>query len=266
MTETATKQAPPVALPHVDQRYHRGVLGAFGDVVGSRIEQLRAEPSWSNSERLRFFEHLLATVDADRYRCVQDLFLRAPYLKKGFLKYLDPVRWVDQKFQYAHLLGLHNRRPMRILDIGTGPGHFLLIARFYGHDAIGTDLPSEERGEDHPSRFYDALGDVYGTKRIPHQIRPYGDLSGLPGKFQLVTAFSVAFSRMAKGNLWGVAHWQHFLRSAREFLLEADGRMLLTVVRGKLTDETSNFLDSLSDSWPERNSHEFLISDWSKLR
>lgn len=31
---------------------------------------------------------------------------------------------------------------MRILDIGSGPGHFSVAAEFYRHEVLASDLPS----------------------------------------------------------------------------------------------------------------------------
>ena len=131
----------------MDEVHYLGVFGHFTDVVERRLDALHHEDDPLAHEKTRFFEHLLAMVDVARFERLQDAYIRSPG-RRGFIKYLDPVTWFEHKFAFAHFLGLHERAPMRILDLGTGSGHFMVIARFYGHEVVGTDLPPAAKQDD----------------------------------------------------------------------------------------------------------------------
>lgn len=248
----------PVPLRYVSEVYYPGVFGNFVDTISKRLDVLRREPSWLNSEKYRFYEYLLSQVDTERYGRIQDEYLRPP-MTSGCLKYLDPVSWFEHKFEFAHLLEFHKKPPMKILDFGTGPGHFLVIARFYGHEAIGTELPDHVMKSD-VSRFYKALSEIYCTQRIAHRIEPDTDLADLPSGINLVTAFSVAFN-LSRRSLWDVARWEFFLRSLKAHVLAEDGALFMTLMNKKLDQAVWEHLKSRSVYFAERTKH-ILIKDF----
>src|ERR1017187_1428023 len=55
-------------------------------------------------------------------------------------KFLDFQRFIPKNVGRAVKLNLHRAARLRILDIGSGPGYFMLIARHLGHE-----VRSEER-------------------------------------------------------------------------------------------------------------------------
>jgi len=114
-SSTSQYRIKPVPLRYVSEVYYPGVFGDFESTVQNRIRVLRAEPSWLNEEKARFFEYLLKHVDAEKYASLQDEYLQPP-IDRGCLKYIDPISWFEHKFAFAHLLELHKKPPMRILD------------------------------------------------------------------------------------------------------------------------------------------------------
>lgn len=254
--DTAIHRVAPVPLRHVTENYYPGVFGDFAQSVNRRMESLRAEPTWINKEKARFFEFLLETVDLERYGQLQDRYLNPP-IDRGCLKYLDPVSWFEHKFHYAHLLKLHERPPLRILDLGAGPGHFLVIARFYGHSAIGTELPRECAVADHPSHFYSELSAIYSNWLIPHRIEPDTQLAGLPNGVDLVTAFSVAFN-LSRGALWEISQWAAFLKSLKEQVLAPRGVLFMSLMNRKMAPDVWNYLVERSSFKSEHERHILL--------
>jgi hypothetical protein len=235
---------PVIAVKHVNERYHAGMFGDFEETVTNHIARLKTVESWQNSEKIRFFEHLLNTVDRERYRALRDSYLSPPRIVSSALKYLDPVSWFEQKFGYVFRLGLHEKAPMRILDIGTGPGHFMVIANFYGHTTVGTDIPDHE--VDGPTHLYNGLADIYGTTRIKNRITPFKPLTELGGSYDLVTAFSAAFNLARGGVLWEQPAWDYFLSSLRKDVLVDDGEFFLMLVKLKTRDDIWDYLASLA--------------------
>lgn len=251
----------PVPLRYVSEIYYPGVFGDFATAVNNRIKALRAEPSWLNGEKVRFFEYLLDHVDAEKYARLQDTYLNPP-IDRGCLKYIDPISWFEHKFAFAHLLELHKKPPMRILDIGTGPTHFMMIAHFYGHEAVGTDLPDGAVADD-PSHFYNSLAEIYHTTRLPHRIEPNIEVNDLPKNIDLVTAFSVAFN-LSRGVLWDIPRWDFFLRSLKKNVMTENGVLFMTLMNKKLSDETWQHLKTKS-SWAVDREKQIMIKDFSSV-
>jgi hypothetical protein len=164
------------------------------------------------------------------------------------------VSWFEHKFHYAHLLKLHEAPPLRILDLGAGPGHFLVIARFYGHTAIGTELPIERTELDHPSHFYSELSAIYGNWLIPHRIEPNRKLAGLPSEVDLITAFSVAFN-LSRGSLWEIPQWKIFLGGLKDEILVPGGKLFMSLMNRKMEPEVWAYLTERSSQYSERERH-----------
>lgn len=236
-----------------------GVFGDFRETVQRRMETLRATKNEENLDTARFFEFLLSEVDADQYTRIQRRYTGQP---DGMTKYLDPINWFESKLRVARKLGLNNRPPLRILDLGTGPGHFPVVARFYGHDVTGTDLPKVSGGPDKTGHFYDALCDVYRVKRISHVIRPNIPLENLEGRYNMVTAFLAAFNVYENKKPWTIAYWQYFLGNLRRDVLEPEGQLFMMLADDKLTPDVWTYLTSLGD-WSVERSKQLFISNFA---
>lgn len=244
--EVHLRKVRPEHLPHI--------YGDFREVVENRVAQIRTTDAPSMELR-RFFAYLLKEVDADEYRRVQLQYLDPDVVDPNadIVKYLDPVIWFESKVRLAQSLDLDKKPPMRILDFGTGPGHFPFVAHFYGHDVTGTDLPPRARGAGKSGHIYDALCAMYHIKRIGHIIKPNAPLEGLDGRYDMVTAFLAAFNVDAERKPWSVGHWKSFLKSLKRDVLNDDGILFMTLADGKLTEESWSYLVSLSDRSIEKS-------------
>lgn len=254
--ETSTIPITPIRF--VNERYYPGMFGDFTKTVRSHIAWLQARKTPKNLEKARFFEYLLTQVDAKQYAALQRKYLSPVQHETSALKYFDPVTWFEQKFEFAFMLGLDRKPPMRILDLGTGPGHFLMICRFYGHEAVGTEIP-DQLDPGRPTQIYNDLESLYQVTRIKHMVEPMGPLNELPKKNDIVTAFSIAFNR-SQGNLWQRAEWDFFLRELKSNVLKKNGTMFFMLVKNKIQDDIWRYLSAMSD-WSDPAQFLMLIKN-----
>ncbi len=83
------------------------------------------------------------TLDRSAFRAIQTEFLSEPPTEPrvGHLKYIEPVIWTADKLATCLQLGLDEQQPLKMLDICTGPAHWQLAARHFGHSVVATELP-----------------------------------------------------------------------------------------------------------------------------
>jgi hypothetical protein len=246
---------------HLDRMF-----GDFRTTIETRIAELLAQNDANGERGAAFFEFLLKEVDAGEFARMQQLFLGNPATaeNKNMLKYIDPVTWFDSKLSIARWLALDRQPPLRILDLGTGPGHFPIVARFYGHRVVGTDLPKRSSGLDKTGHLYDALCELYRVKRISHVIRPFAPLGEVGGRYDMVTAFLAAFNVDKDKNPWSAEHWRFFLTDLKTNVLAERGVIFMRLTHDKLTDGAWDYLVALSE-WHEDQSRQVFITDLSKL-
>jgi SAM-dependent methyltransferase len=253
----------PEELKKVKPEHWPGVFGDFRENVIARRDRSRRgnKPARKNTER--FFEYLLEEVDAGAFARVQERYLDAANVNRNadIVKYIDPIIWFESKMRLARKLGLDASPPLRILDIGCGPGHFPVVARFFGHDVTGTDLPQRASGQEH---IYDALCAVYKVKRIAHAVVAHEPLGDVGGRYDLVTALLAAFNVDADKRPWGVDAWRHFIDDVTKNVLNPGGRLFLVLTNEKITPEVWKYLSSLGE-WNEEKSRQVLISDFSRI-
>lgn len=246
MNAMMTTVVEPFNLPGVHVDHLPGIFCAFDQVVSGHIARLREGESPLNLVAADFFEHLLENVDHDAFRRAQVEFLSPRWLESGnrtwVLKYLDPIMWFSTKLAVATRLGLHADPPRRILDIGTGPGHFPAVARYFGHDVTATERSGVIRATGFYGSFYRTLCDIYGVPRVPLDVRAFEKLAGLDGRFDLMTAMLVAFDVDEEREPWSIAAWDHFLDDIRQSVLNETGRMHVSVDLGKIPDKVAAHL------------------------
>ncbi|HZD32190.1 MAG TPA: methyltransferase domain-containing protein [Candidatus Angelobacter sp.] len=134
-------------------------------------------------------------------------------------KYADYRVWVPFNVARIGRLGLHHSRPLRILDIGCGPGYFLAAARGCGHDGFGIDAPANILS-DVENRVYSEL---LGASRIagyvsPFLIERYAPLQSQLRDLDLITAFWICFNRHRQPDEWGPGEWRFFVDDALSHL------------------------------------------------
>ncbi|MGD9879512.1 MAG: class I SAM-dependent methyltransferase [Reyranella sp.] len=141
-------------------------------------------------------------------------------------KYLDVSFYTLQKLLLAYDLGLDEGPPRRVLDIGTGAGHFLFVCRFLGHHAVGIDIENA---------LYDGIAGCLGVERTIVRVEPHTPLPDLGGRFDLITACNVTFNdkRNPRGSrlYWSVEEWQFFLDDVVAHHLQRPGTLFIALTK-----------------------------------
>ena len=140
---------------------------------------------------------------------------------QNWTKYFDAERWLKLNIRRAQDIGIdREKRALRVLDLGSGAGYFLFVARELGHAGIGLDVPDPA--------FYGDIFRQLGLERIESRIEAMVPLPGellTGGKFDLITAFSIAFNGHKSEALWGPAEWDFLLNDLRDRFLAPGGRI-----------------------------------------
>jgi SAM-dependent methyltransferase len=147
-------------------------------------------------------------------------------------RYGDARLWMRRALKEARLIGLVNsRKPLSILDLGTGPGYFPYICERLGHRCIGLDVP-----EGPP--FCQGVHRWLGLTVVQHEIKAAKPLPDL-GRFDLVTAFRAHFHHVrAEKRLWTLSEWSYFLDNLRDQVLSERGELILRLNRVAHMQET----------------------------
>lgn len=252
MTDAGLQPAPaairhrvePRSLPKVKAEHFDGIFGEFTDVVDAAIARFEASGQPPDLERARFFRFLKQRVDPVRFGAMQELQLSDQKLRldSDRVKYIDPILWFESKLSAAQQLRLPERPPTEILDIGTGPGHFPVVAEFYGHKVLGTDLPGRATGRLERGHLYDLLADIYGVRRTASKVEQFVPLTRFDTRFGLVTAFLAAFNKDADRRPWTIEAWNFFLQDLRDNVLAEGGEVYMSLADDKLTQEVWSHL------------------------
>ena len=251
----------PFPVPRVKDEHVDGMFGCLTDVIQARIEYLERQGGSGNAERVRFWKFALENLDPEVHAKIQKKYLRAgetvrltglPREEGGsrlpdMVKYIDPIVWLESKLRKCREIGLHESKPLSILDIGTGPGHFPFAARFDGHRVVGLDFPQEVNTGKAETFLYDDLCEFYRVPRVGFEIKAGESLVELGERFDLVTSFLASFNvkRDVKNRpVWTPADWEDFLDRCFKAWLKPGGRMIMTVDRNKVNKDCWEYLAS----------------------
>jgi SAM-dependent methyltransferase len=109
-------------------------------------------------------------------------------------------------------LGLHNSKPLRMLDIGCGPGYFLAAALACGHDCYGIDAPETILTQVEARVYGEMLASLGCANRVsPLLIERFVPMRLVQSDFDLITAYWICFNRHRQPDEWGVAEWRFFI-------------------------------------------------------
>ena len=245
----------------VSKRFSEEVFGEYAKSMEEKIKSL-GEDYEENLDLILILERL--KEKEKEYNFIRNIYLERA-LKGcghvGALKYLHPFHYFSSKYMAAKILKLSSSKNLNILDMGSGPGHFLAIADHYGHNAIGLDMEYEE-GEDGVAHIYDALTKFYGVKKIYGRIN--NEDGSLPeidiGRQDLITGFMTYFNKYEDEKPWGMDTWKVFLENISKFWLKDDGRVFLSLTSGKITEESWSFLEGISE-WYDKGNLSVLITN-----
>ncbi len=143
-------------------------------------------------------------------------------IDNGSKKFLNSRWYLRENIVRGMLLGLDKIPPSRILDLGCGPGYFLLACRCWGHEVAGLDLPDNE--------FYNRFVKAFGITRTDTSIMPFEapDINAEP--YDWITGFAVTFDRT-----WGRDEWHFFLRALKTHLTDT-GKVFFRLNRGSVRE------------------------------
>ena len=140
---------------------------------------------------------------------------------QNWTKYFEAERWLKLNVRRAQDIGVdREKRSLRVLDLGSGAGYFLFVCKELGHPGIGLDVPEPA--------FYGDIFRQLGLARVEARIearQPLPEPLLADGKFDLITAFSIAFNGHKSDHLWGPAEWDFLLNDLRDRFLIPGGRI-----------------------------------------
>jgi SAM-dependent methyltransferase len=140
-------------------------------------------------------------------------------------KYTDYSFWVPFNVLRIAALGLHRSRPLRILDLGCGPGYFMAAATACGHDCYGVDAPAGVLNDVEARVYSEMLASLSLADRVrPLLIERFTPMKLPVEGLDLITAFWICFNRHQQPDEWGVEEWRFWVDDARAHL--ADGGVL----------------------------------------
>ncbi|MGC6486120.1 MAG: class I SAM-dependent methyltransferase [Planctomycetota bacterium] len=167
-------------------------------------------------------------IDDSAIAVVREKYSRFSRSDRPWIRFLDYRAELAREAFRCHKFSLDGSAPGRVLDLGTGPGYFLLACRELGHEAIGLDIADPILGD---------IAAAVGADRRICRVTP--ELSGLPvrGPFDLVTGFQIAFDNTyvtTDHPPWSTDDWRQFLVRVCNDILSPSGRLILTGVRSCL--------------------------------
>lgn len=149
-------------------------------------------------------------------------------------KYADYAYWVPFNVNRVGNLRLQQSQPLRILDIGCGPGYFLAAASACGHECYGIDAPATVMTTTEQRVYSEMLGALSLRDRVsPLLIERFKPMTLPVRDLDLITAFWICFNRHEQPDEWGVAEWQFFVQDAMTYL--RDGGVLHLELNSNLT-------------------------------
>ena len=205
------------------------------DDFDAQAEAARRKPP-TTRRILDAYDKGVAAVDRARVEALKayvrenaDALARLPSSKRLALhpsKYLDLASYLKDKARWIVDLRLDVSRPLRILDLGVGGGHFPFLARAHGHAPLGLDMDVEMFGR---------ILEAYAIPRVIHTIEPREPLP-VTGTFDLITALQMTFNRKDENErnpdeaFWSEDEWAWFLQHL-SLHLAYPGRIFLNLNR-----------------------------------
>jgi len=191
------------------------------------------ESLWDHAKRRTHpvdMKPIEAGIDHEAWARLRERYPHRPDAPK-INRFSDVDYWLKINIERAQDLWLDRTAPLRILDLGCGPGYFLYVCRCLGHEGIGLDIDIDEQ-----ALFRDTTA-LLKVRRVICRIEPQTPLPDFGEKFDLVTGHRVCFQikghwRTGSGEWeelgeWHPADWEFFLRDVRANVLKPDGRLLL---------------------------------------
>jgi SAM-dependent methyltransferase len=140
-------------------------------------------------------------------------------------KYTDYHLWIPFNVARIGALAFQKSPPLRILDIGCGPGYFMAAANACGHDSYGLDAPASIMSDVESTVYSELLAALSCDRRVsPVLIERFVPMPVPLRDLDVITAFWICFNRHRQPDEWGVREWQFFVGDAMSHL--RDGGVL----------------------------------------
>jgi len=153
-------------------------------------------------------------------KCVDLTNLNVPYDNtNNYYKYFDELVYLPEKLSIINFLKLRDTKNLKILDIGTGVGHLLVLSKNLGHSVVGTETKDSINFLSNIYSFYEL--DIRELT-IEKQQSFY-----LDDKFDLITICRSVFDYNEKlENTWTAQDWR-FLKDNIFNYLNNNGRFFI---------------------------------------
>jgi len=136
-------------------------------------------------------------------------------------KYADYSLWIPFNVARLGVLSLQTSPPLRILDIGCGPGYFLAGALACGHQCYGIDAPATVLSDVEQRVYSEMLEALHCRERVsPLLIERFVPMALPLRDLDLITAYWICFNRHKQADEWGVAEWKFFAEDALSHVSE----------------------------------------------
>ena len=189
------------------------------------------------------YDRVADSIDGEAYAALQDKYREEVEQSDelAVTKYLDLAPWFMIHSRLARLLDIDTRPKCSILDIGTGGGQFLAIAKAYGHDVQAFDQPK-------PPVYGDLLK-LYDIPRVEGSVRLGEPLPEAIGTYDMVIINGQVFDVWPKKfeRRWDVPEWASFLEYLCDTHLTYPGTLFLGLNKSAGPTGTEDFLWPLID-------------------
>jgi SAM-dependent methyltransferase len=213
------------------------------ELLDTRVREV--EDGIVDIEYKSVFMAAISQIDGNEYQNLQEKWhdkLKI-YDPKFIYKYFDVCFWIRDKIERAKRLDLFDRPPLRILDLGTGAGHFPAVCAALGHEVIGLDVEVP---------LYTDLARLMKVDRRIFRLSPRQPLPEL-GRFDVVTGVAVSFDSLGRDaqsvrRYWSVDDWAYLIRHLSEDHARYPGRLYFELNFQVLADNTLRYNEKLLEA------------------
>jgi hypothetical protein len=211
---------------------------------------------------LEFFEFVKIEYSDSEYALLQKAHLSAQNIKficeenpiSSEVKYFDFPFWAQSKFNIGTRLKLEQYAGEHILDIGAGPGHFGVVARYFGCGYDGLEVPLLPRTPYNKRHLFDDFCEFFRVERMFNPVRPMLPLT-LERRYRLVTClmgnFCAVIFKDGSRRAWTWPEWVFFLEDLIGRALESEFNMYFNVSRDFLPPDVMENLRRFSKTFDE---------------
>lgn len=248
-------------LPSLARHLPR-ILMPLSGMIDSYVETTKLGRNW---KLLEFFDFVKSTFSDAKYRVIQNDHLSPANLdfihKSQFLsselKYLDFPFWAHSKYSVGKKLELEKYAGDGLLDIGSGPGHFGLVARFSGCRYEGLDIAHPPWTPFTKRHLYDDLCEFFQVERMMNPVRPLEKLQ-VPRRYRLVTCLMGNFCshdvKESRRKSWSWPEWEFLLSNLAADVLTPEYSMYFHVSRDYLPPDVVENIRRFAKSFDEERS------------